>query len=723
MSETGKKNNWRVIGVAILFGATVLALLSIAGTALFTRARLNSARETVTSLQTFLQDTYDLRNLVIDAETGQRGFLITGDEKFLAPYYDALTEKSVLFERLSGSLAAFPDLGEDFPELTNLVEDRDRELAEAIKIRQTKDFSETVSVISAELSKARTELIRLLIARIQGAITARTTLAETEYLNQINRTTLITNLSAFTALGLGLFGLALLIGHLREQAHTFELEQQKVESERSAREKSRFLASMNHEIRTPLNAMLGFTELMGAEVSSPQAIRYLKAIRESGESLAELINDILDLSKIESGALELSPEPVNVREFTKGISLIFEDQARLAKLDFRIEVDPYCPAVLVYDGLRVRQILVNLIGNAFKFTAKGSIVGKVSAPPISPGICQLTFAVADTGRGISTRKLSLIFEPFKQAEASDEHKGGTGLGLSISRELATLMGGTLEVESTLEQGSEFRLVLPQVEIIPETLRTSSSSPRDIDFAQLAPSKILIVDDNAYNRELIAGYLLGSDHQLSYAQNGREALEKMRNDLPDLVLMDIRMPVMSGDTAREIILEDQKLSKVPVIAVTASSLLNQERRLRKMFDGYLRKPFGRVQLYEAMAGVLAAVSAVARPANSEESDPLPPAGPDVAPPSEAAAPAPSSPLLDALAKIHEKTWEPLSQSMVLSEVRSVSVELQTLAQRYSSAELAAYAGDLRDAADQFDQGKLETLLAEFPALRRSLVSLG
>lgn len=430
---------------------------------------------------------------------------------------------------------------------------------------------------------------------------------------------------------------------------------------------------MNHEIRTPLIAMRGFTALLDGEVDSVRGRRSLSAISRSGEALAELINDILDLSKIESGMLDLEEEPFLIQSFAKGLELLFEGEAKSGDLQLILKVDLDRPEVVTADRMRLRQILINLVGNAFKFTEEGSITVRFGVRKVAPGdgSCTLLIAVTDTGCGIAPDRQEAIFKPFQQAKVSDEMKGGTGLGLSISRELTALMGGLLELESTPGKGSAFRIILPDIP-------TGGSAPapveaQEADFNRLTPSRILVVDDNAYNRDLMEGFFEGTHHEFAFARNGMQALEAMWETAFDLVLVDIRMPVMDGREARGEILEDPALQETPVIAATASSLLKEEKRLRRIFDGYLRKPFTGAKLFATVQEVVGSV-------RDEDPEVPPPAvlAPEESLPEEPSGLKGSSPALQKSAReIQERTWESLTSAMVFGEVRAVDEELQVL----------------------------------------------
>jgi signal transduction histidine kinase/DNA-binding response OmpR family regulator len=709
LAGPGKRRR-RIAVVAVLFGLTVLLLLSIAFVSLISRRGLSASQERVRQLGQVYFQISEVERVVIDAETGQRGFIIAGGEEFLEPYTKALAEKDSILTIFQDQVRRYPEIQADLPELLELISIRDKELSDSIEVRRKTDLAQISRIVAAEKSRIKTDRIREILASMRSSIDAELESADEDFRTRIYRATLVMNFAACAALALGLLGLIFLLGHLRDQIRYMDMQREKENAERSDREKSQFLASMNHEIRTPLNAMLGFSELLENEVSSERGRRYLLAIQSSGASLAELINDILDLSKIESGALELSPEPVNLREFGRGIALIFEGRRSNQELEFGVTISESCPEVVMIDGLRVRQILINFIGNAFKFTDTGSIRVNIRATKGQGNGYDFVFSVKDTGRGVPEEKQAIIFEPFKQAEKGDEVRGGTGLGLSISRELALLMGGNIELTSEKGIGSDFRLMLTDVSVATAGAGSPLLRSETVNFGELPKSRILVVDDNPMNRDLIAGYLDCSHHEVHFAENGVEALKKMRSSPPDLVLMDIRMPVMSGDRARGVMLEDRHLASIPVIAVTASSLLSQEKRLRRAFDGYIRKPFSRATLFEGMRDVLVKRSSqkVEPVESSVEEEPRDSSGDEVLRVSDAE-------LKGKLTSLKESRWDQLRRAMVISDIYSVSDELKSLAIQYKFPELGEYAEKMSSLADSFDLSGVEDLLNQFQSL--------
>ncbi len=352
-------------------------------------------------------------------------------------------------------------------------------------------------------------------------------------------------------MGAGLIALWLSYVAVRHQQRERELVDAKLQAEHSNREKTIFLANMSHEIRTPMNAILGFSELLQGDLREPKHKQYLQSIRTSAGSLLMLINDILDMSKIEAGVMELRPEPTDLREICDFLHTLFSEPAAKKGLKLQCIVSENLPAALLMDRIRLRQVLVNLVGNAVKFTDKGGIEVRVSwEKQATSSQITLIIEIQDTGVGIPKDKLDTIFKPFVQAGTHrDKEKQGTGLGLSIVKRLTEIMGGTVTVASVMEQGSAFSLRFPDAPISTRLAASEKSSlQEEVDFNELRPASLLVVDDNQTNCELIAGLFVGTHHRLVFGYNGQEAVNMARDIKPDILLLDVRMPGMDGRQA-------------------------------------------------------------------------------------------------------------------------------------------------------------------------------
>jgi signal transduction histidine kinase/ActR/RegA family two-component response regulator len=376
-------------------------------------------------------------------------------------------------------------------------------------------------------------------------------------------------------------------------------------AEAASRSKSAFLANMSHEIRTPMTAILGYADLVRTgEVTGTERDELMERIARNGEHLLTVINDILDLSKIEAGRMSIERTAMDPAAVLTDVRLMLAGSAADRGLDLRVDTSPDLPRLVQCDAVRLRQILVNLIGNALKFTERGSVT--VSMRPTVVNACPgLAVDVTDTGIGMDDAAVARLFRPFVQADESTTRKfGGTGLGLTISKWLAEALGGGLTVRTAPGEGSTFmlRIAAPPA-VAPARADTSPAGPAGLAMpsaaAPLAGLRILLVDDGADNRRLFAHHLTRAGANVGLAENGRQALDALQSAPADIVLMDMQMPVMDGYHATRAIRDAG--SRVPIIALTAHSLSGErDKCLAAGCDDYLTKPASREHLIAMVA---------------------------------------------------------------------------------------------------------------------------
>ena len=364
----------------------------------------------------------------------------------------------------------------------------------------------------------------------------------------------------------------------------------KDQAEAANRAKSEFLANMSHEIRTPMNSILGFSEVLINITDNPKQKNFLKTILDSGKTLLLLINDILDLSKIEAGHMEISPEPADLRVIANEIKQLFTEKAKEKNIDFFVEVEDNFPQTVIIDEIRLRQILLNLAGNAIKFTHKGYVKIKINLLSDKNGVIDFEVSVYDTGIGVDEKDQQRIFESFTQQSGQDSRQyGGTGLGLTITKRLCELMNGEIGIESKKGEYSRFYARFYDIKYSDDTIEHDNFYTWDDDELLFKGSKILVVDDVPYNRNLVLAFLENYNLQLFEAENGEMAVELCNAYDFDLVFMDIRMPGITGYEATEIIKKRAETAHIPIVALTASTMKSDIERLNTLFDGYLRKP--------------------------------------------------------------------------------------------------------------------------------------
>jgi CheY-like chemotaxis protein len=380
------------------------------------------------------------------------------------------------------------------------------------------------------------------------------------------------------------------------QRHQMQLAEQRSRlAEQASAAKTQFLATLSHEIRTPMTGVLGMAELLLNSGLGSQQRDYAEAIQRSGKMLLKLLNDALDLARIEAGKFSLEPAPFDPRALVRDVAALEQGQALAKGLAFHVEIAEDLPARVMGDALRVQQILLNLANNALKFTEHGSVTLRATREA-----GELRLSVIDTGPGIPEASQARLFQRFEQAN-SPQRRAGSGLGLAICRELVALMGGHIELESKVAHGSSFHVHLP-LEVVREEGDAASPATRASNAGGL---HVLLVEDDTIVAAVVRGLLEQQGHRVDYVGNGLAAMTELAQGDYDAMLLDLDLPGVDGfQIARLIRQREDGAARLPIIAITARSGGDEEERAKDAgMDGFLRKPLTGEQLAEALAGVV------------------------------------------------------------------------------------------------------------------------
>ena len=646
-----------------------------------------------------------------DAETGARGYMITANAEYLEPYENAEQKLPSAFDTLTQMVVQNQEMQKDLIELRALAEVRMNLLRSSIEDRKKRGLAGISTPARGLEGKKTMDKIRAVVVRMQGQQESIFSVQGAERRSQMRKAETTTIVAGSIGIGAGVLALYFSYVARRQTEKESQLLIEKERAEVAGREKSAFLANMSHEIRTPMNAILGFSDLLDREGLSDEQRGFVHHIRGAGQSLIQLINDILDLSKVEAGMLVLHLEPTDVREVCEFVRTVVAQSAARKGLKLEVDVASALPTALLIDRGRLRQILVNLVGNAVKFTEHGFVrlAATWESNLSDRSRLHLIFEVSDSGVGIPSQHRAQVFQPFVQADPKrDAERQGSGLGLAIVNRLTAALGGTVGLESTVGCGTMFRLHFPDIEISAK-IPVSDLAPDDksVNFDDFRPSRVLVVDDNATNRDLLAGMFAKTRHTLLFAQDGREAVEVSTREKPDVVFMDIRMPTMDGREALVEIRKHPGMEILPVIAVTASSLLDQETEMRCAFSGYIRKPYGRRQIYDEM------VHFIPKAITSDASEAMPghPASVETAPAPFAAGDAPR--MRAALQRLLKDRWPNVRGSLAIGETTAFAEEISAIASGHPILE--EYGRDLERYARTFRLIELERQLEDFPKL--------
>ncbi len=597
--------------VRLLITVTCLVVLVDIGAGVLTIVSNHStdkARNAVTAGLSYDENMSGIMQATLDAETGQRGYLLTGDQVYLNPAKSAVKSAPALLKAIEKGDRGDPVLHRDYPKLLALLEARLKDLVRTVNLYSQGKHAQALAIVKTNRGNQITQQVRDLTA----VMTKRSDLLVNDARASSHRGQVWANraaIAAYAASGLLLLLMVLLIRDylVTETARRASREAQ-LEAERLNLAKSGFLSRVSHELRTPLNAILGFGQLLEREPLESGERETLDQMLTGGRHLLAIVDDLLDLSRIETGELRLSLEPVQVADAVAESKAMISHAAVTAAVGLRqgpVNVDLYVRA----DRQRLLQVLLNLISNAVKYNRRGGNV-VVRAAQTATG-SSVRFEVTDTGIGISKEGIERLFTPFERLDAAGRGIEGTGLGLAVARGLVEAMGGTLGVSSEEGIGTTvwFELALstaeeatmPRLGRRPSAADSAGLAGGDADADDRAAISVLYIEDNPSNVRLVEKiFALASDMGLSVAREGAAGLAMARAELPDLILLDLHLPDMSGEQVLAALLADPITAEIPVIVVSADASPVQTRRLRAAGAvGYLTKPFDVDQLLVAV----------------------------------------------------------------------------------------------------------------------------
>jgi signal transduction histidine kinase/DNA-binding response OmpR family regulator len=573
-----------------------IALLVLSAVGIISYTSLNTFRDirrNEIKTRNILSGLENVNSYFKDIETGSHGYVLTGDLHYLEPYNNA---KSLLGDEL-GELVTRFEQKEKIGELKSLLDKKIEYSDQVIRLKNSGGQEKLINEILTGEGKNHTEKIRNLLLELEIEETRLFDLHSTRADSNAGYALMFIIFGNLLALLFFIAAVYLLNRDIGKRIRTeIVLNRFIVKAEQAQKKEEQFLAHMSHEIRTPMNAILGMTNLILNTPLEPKQESYLKAIRQSGENLMVIINEILDFSKITAGKIEFEKTNFNLSDIFYGLYNTFKIKADEKNLKLLTVLDENLPDTIIGDPGKLNQVLINLIGNSIKFTLKGNIEMSCRLLDMKEDQLLIEFAVKDTGIGIPKEKLSTIFEDFAQASTDTSRKfGGTGLGLSISKKIVELQGGKIKVDSTLGVGTIFSFSL-WFKKGTEKIEKKEKSEARASIQELHGLKILVVDDNEFNRVVAVDTLnsLIKNLQIDVAENGKIAIEKLKNQKDyKIILMDVQMPEMNGYETTKYIRKHEVLgySEVPIIAMTASATKPEiERCFDSGMSDFVSKPF-------------------------------------------------------------------------------------------------------------------------------------
>jgi signal transduction histidine kinase/FixJ family two-component response regulator len=494
--------------------------------------------------------------------------------------------------------------------------------------------------------------------------------------------------------------------------HEIQLEIAKNEAEEASRMKSEFLANVSHEVRTPLNAILGFSQWLLDNTSETLHKSYLRTILKSGKGLLDVINDILDISRIESGSIKMDMHIMSYKDVMSDINSVFGKKAQEKGLNFEIITETSVPGFIIMDEIRFYQIIFNLVNNAIKFTEKGFVqVSSIATKTSVEDEVNLVVTIEDSGIGIEKEQQSKIFESFTQYSGRKNRSyEGTGLGLAIANGLLRKLNGSIKLSSEPGKGSTFKLTFLNVKIGKNIETTDQAKELDVKF-KLKPCSIMIVDDIEYNIKVLKTHINSKEVKYLEAKDGNIAHAILQIERPDIIFMDIRMPGMDGFELTKMIKEDENLKNIPVIAFSASTIKNRKELINELFDDYLIKPVFKKNLDPILLKYIPHVIEYENEKVPEENV----SGSEIT----NERPQNIDHIVSVLESEFQPKWEEIKDNLIIYEIETFKKELSEFAFKESCSPLTSFCDELDLGLHSFDIELIGTKIGEFPKLKNQL----
>lgn len=589
--------------ISLFFGFIVLMFTAVSVFQISQRFRDQMTAQTRSGL--VMSDTRSLLLVLVDAETAQRGYAITEDPKFLEPYNLSKLRLEQIYNSLNARTKGDPLHQATLVEVKKLMNLEMAFLSDIIQDTQQQRRLAKSALVQQGDQKIVMDQLRLEL----GGLEAREQKIFTEHAAQADDSAKLLDRVMYVSFSLLLIlitvAVATLISDIMERAELQkELLSLKEKAESASRMKSQFLANMSHEIRTPLNGIHGMVELLVKTPLSQEQSDFLSTLKDSSISLLAIINDVLDFSKIESGHIELETAPFQIQQIVDACTKVLRYSAAHKSLNLVTDLDKKIPPCVLGDGLRLRQILINLIGNAVKFSENGQVQIRVQVANEELSRVRLRFEIQDSGVGFDEDTKERLFKVFSQADETTTRKyGGTGLGLAICKQLVEVMGGEIGAESTPGHGAKFWFELP-FDVSSVRLKLADKQEIPEVFSGPDAPRVLVVEDHLVNQKVVSSLLTKMGCRFEVASHGLEALEILKHKKFDLVLMDCHMPVLDGyETARRIRNGTDVLQKdIFIVAATANVTTGEkEKCLESGMDDYISKPMSfndlRAKIYQ------------------------------------------------------------------------------------------------------------------------------